>query len=51
MPDTRAISLDWTAWGEIGMASRGSVPTIMRAAGIDMLAPEAGIAIVRRENY
>ena len=31
------------------MASRGSVPTIMRAAGIDMLAPEAGIAIVLRE--
>jgi acyl transferase domain-containing protein/acyl carrier protein/NAD(P)-dependent dehydrogenase (short-subunit alcohol dehydrogenase family) len=48
-PETRAMSLDWTAWGEIGMAARGSIPTIMRAAGIDMLSPAAGIAIVRRE--
>jgi hypothetical protein len=31
------------------MAARGSIPTIMRAAGIDMLSPAAGIATVRRE--
>lgn len=31
------------------MAARGSIPEIMKAAGIDMLAPEAGIAVVRRE--
>ncbi len=48
-PDTKAIALDWTAWRDIGMAARGSIPAIMRAAGIDMLAPEAGIAVVRRE--
>ncbi len=48
-PDSRAIALDWTAWRDIGMAARGSIPAIMRAAGIDMLAPEAGIAVVRRE--
>jgi hypothetical protein len=31
------------------MAARGSIPTIMKQAGIDMLPPEAGIPIVRRE--
>ncbi len=45
----RASVIDWTAWGEIGMATRGSIPTIMQAAGIDMLAPEVGIPTVRRE--
>ncbi|MGZ4665503.1 MAG: SDR family NAD(P)-dependent oxidoreductase, partial [Frankiaceae bacterium] len=48
-PDTRGIVLDWTAWGGIGMATRGSIPTIMAAAGIDMLPPDAGIATIRRE--
>ena len=48
-PDTRGIAIDWTAWGGIGMATRGSIPTMMAAAGIDMLPPEAGIPIVRRE--
>jgi hypothetical protein len=48
-PKTHGVAVDWTAWGSIGMASRGSIPTIMKQAGIDMLAPEAGIPIVRRE--
>ena len=48
-PGTRGIALDWTAWGGIGMATRGSIPKIMAAAGIDMLPPEAGIAWIRRE--
>jgi NAD(P)-dependent dehydrogenase (short-subunit alcohol dehydrogenase family)/acyl carrier protein len=48
-PETRGIAIDWTAWGEIGMASRGSVPTIMAALGIDMLPPEAGVPTIRRE--
>ena len=48
-PDTRGIALDWTAWGGIGMATRGSIPKIMAAAGIDMLPPEAGIAWIGRE--
>ncbi|MCO6450582.1 MAG: SDR family NAD(P)-dependent oxidoreductase, partial [Caldilineales bacterium] len=48
-PDTRGIAIDWTAWGEIGMASRGSVPTVMAALGIDMLPPESGIPTIRRE--
>jgi KR domain/Polyketide synthase dehydratase domain/Polyketide synthase dehydratase N-terminal domain len=48
-PRTRALAVDWTAWGGIGMAARGSMPAIMKAAGIDMLAPEAGMGVVRRE--
>ncbi|MCB0282200.1 MAG: SDR family NAD(P)-dependent oxidoreductase [Calditrichaeota bacterium] len=48
-PDTRGIAFDWTAWGGIGMAVRGSIPTIMKQAGIEMLPPEAGIAMIRRE--
>jgi NAD(P)-dependent dehydrogenase (short-subunit alcohol dehydrogenase family) len=48
-PDTKGIVIDWTAWGEIGMATRGSIPRIMEMAGIDMLPPSAGIPTVRRE--
>jgi acyl transferase domain-containing protein/NAD(P)-dependent dehydrogenase (short-subunit alcohol dehydrogenase family)/acyl carrier protein len=48
-PGTRGIAIDWTAWSGIGMAARGSIPAIMKQAGIDMLPPEAGIPIVRRE--
>ncbi len=48
-PDTRAIAIDWTAWGGIGMATRGSIPKIMEMAGVEMLPPEAGVAWIRRE--
>jgi len=48
-PETRGIAIDWTAWGGIGMATRGSIPVMMKQAGIDMLAPDAAIPIVRRE--
>ena len=48
-PDTRGIALDWTAWAGIGMATRGSIPKIMAALGVQMLPPEAGIAWIRRE--
>ena len=46
---TRAIAIDWTAWGGIGMATRGSIPKVMEMAGIDMLPPEAGVPWIRRE--
>ena len=48
-PATRAIAIDWTAWGGIGMATRGSIPKMMELAGIDMLPPETGIPLIRRE--
>ena len=46
---TRGIALDWTAWGGIGMAVRGSIPMVMKQAGIDMLPPDAGIPFIRKE--
>jgi len=48
-PATRGIAIDWTAWGGIGMATRGSIPKIMELAGIDMLPAESGVPTVRRE--
>jgi NAD(P)-dependent dehydrogenase (short-subunit alcohol dehydrogenase family)/acyl carrier protein len=48
-PATRGIVIDWTAWGGMGMATRGSIPKMMELAGIDMLPPEAGIPLIRRE--
>ncbi|HQN07473.1 MAG TPA: SDR family NAD(P)-dependent oxidoreductase [Thermoanaerobaculia bacterium] len=48
-PGTRGIALDWTAWGDIGMATRGSIPKMMELAGIDMLPAASGIPIIRRE--
>ncbi|MGA2360698.1 MAG: SDR family oxidoreductase [Terriglobales bacterium] len=48
-PATRGIAIDWTAWGGIGMATRGSVPKVMELAGIDMLPSEAGVPLIRRE--
>jgi acyl transferase domain-containing protein/NAD(P)-dependent dehydrogenase (short-subunit alcohol dehydrogenase family)/acyl carrier protein len=48
-PETRAITIDWTAWSGAGMATRGSIPKIMAAAGIDMLPLEVGAPTVRRE--
>ncbi len=49
LPQTRGIAIDWTAWGDLGMATRGSIPEVMARAGIDMLPAVAGIPIVRRE--
>jgi acyl transferase domain-containing protein/acyl carrier protein len=48
-PGTRAVALDWTAWGGIGMASRGSIPTVMERAGVEVLPPQGGTAWIRRE--
>jgi malonyl CoA-acyl carrier protein transacylase/NADP-dependent 3-hydroxy acid dehydrogenase YdfG len=48
-PGTRGIAIDWTAWGGLGMATRGSIPKVMAMAGIEMLAPEAGISWVGQE--
>ena len=39
-PGTRALALDWTAWGGIGMATRGSIPKVM-AQAVGTLTPQA----------
>jgi NAD(P)-dependent dehydrogenase (short-subunit alcohol dehydrogenase family) len=48
-PATRSLVIDWTAWADIGMATRGSIPKMMAAAGIDMLPAVAAIPVVGRE--
>jgi NAD(P)-dependent dehydrogenase (short-subunit alcohol dehydrogenase family) len=48
-PKTRGLAIDWTAWADIGMASRGSIPKMMDLAGIDMLPAASGIPVIRRE--
>ena len=36
-PGTQFQALDWSAWGEVGMAARGFIPAVMERAGIEML--------------
>lgn len=48
-PSCQFVSLDWGAWAEIGMASRGSIPTVMERAGIEMLKPAQAAPIVGNE--
>ncbi|HYL07022.1 MAG TPA: SDR family NAD(P)-dependent oxidoreductase, partial [Candidatus Udaeobacter sp.] len=48
-PETHSVAIDWTAWADIGMATRGSIPRLMELAGIEMLPPKVGIPTVRRE--
>jgi len=48
-PATRFLSVDWGAWAEVGMASRGSLPTIMERAGIEMLQPAVAAPLLRHE--
>ena len=48
-PEIKGIATDWSAWADIGMATRRSIPEMMRRAGIDMLDPASTVPIVRRE--
>jgi NAD(P)-dependent dehydrogenase (short-subunit alcohol dehydrogenase family)/acyl carrier protein len=47
-PGMKAISIDWGAWDEVGMASRGNIPTLMKRAGIEMLSPVNAAPMVRK---
>jgi malonyl CoA-acyl carrier protein transacylase len=48
-PGTRTQVLDWGAWADVGMASRGYIPALMERAGIDMLKPESAAPLVLQE--
>jgi len=48
-PNLHALSIDWGAWAEVGMASRGNIPSLMARAGIEMLDPRSAAPMVRRE--
>ncbi len=46
---TKAIAIDWSAWAEVGMATRGSIPQVMEQAGIELIRPEVAAPFVRGE--
>lgn len=48
-PTFQALALDWGAWAEVGMASRGHIPALMERAGIDLMNPQEAAVYVRRE--
>ncbi len=39
----RATSICWSAWGEVGMATRGSVMTILKHAGVTPITVKDGV--------
>ncbi|HTX89629.1 MAG TPA: SDR family oxidoreductase [Anaerolineales bacterium] len=48
-PGLKAIAIDWSAWGGVGMATRGNIPALMKMAGIDLVPPEQAAPMVRIE--
>ncbi len=46
-PQTNFLSIDWGAWAEVGMASRGFLPDLMQRARIEMLSPKVAAPQVR----
>jgi len=45
-PGIQAVALDWGAWAEVGMASRGHIPALMERAGIEMMRPAEAAGLV-----
>ena len=45
----KAISMNWTGWQGVGMATRGSITKIFQEQGIDMIPLSDGIPRVREE--
>jgi len=43
-PDCIVKALGWSAWADIGMASRGSVKTILEIGGVTFIPPKDGIS-------
>jgi malonyl CoA-acyl carrier protein transacylase len=39
------LNVCWTAWGDVGMATRGSVQQVLEASGVDLLPAKEGAAI------
>ena len=40
--EPRAVSIAWSPWADVGMATRGSLSKVFEAAGIDMIPVEMG---------
>ncbi|MFT5679671.1 MAG: NAD(P)-dependent dehydrogenase (short-subunit alcohol dehydrogenase family), partial [Myxococcota bacterium] len=42
----RSLHVDWTAWGDVGMASRGGMDTLLVSRGIELLPAAPGAALL-----
>lgn len=40
------LSVDWTAWSGVGMATRGSIQSILEGIGVELLPHEVGAPVV-----
>jgi malonyl CoA-acyl carrier protein transacylase len=48
-PEVKVQVIDWGPWAEVGMASRGHIPELMKRSGIEMLSPSIAASAVYRE--
>jgi NAD(P)-dependent dehydrogenase (short-subunit alcohol dehydrogenase family) len=48
-PAMKTMAIDWGAWAEVGMASRGYIPSLMERAGIEMMNPVQAASMLRKE--
>ncbi len=48
-PAMKAVSMNWSGWKGVGMATRGSITKIFEEANIDMIPMEEGVTKVREE--
>jgi malonyl CoA-acyl carrier protein transacylase len=44
--NTHAISIDWTAWADVGMATRGSIQKILEGIGVQLLPAALGSQVL-----
>ena len=44
--DFQGIATDWGPWADVGMATRGSIQTVLEASGVAMMPPEFGAPMV-----
>ncbi len=48
-PAARPLLIDWSAWAEVGMASRGVAKDFFKETGVDLIYPATGAPLVRAE--
>lgn len=45
LPGSKMLNLAWTAWADVGMATRGSVGQVLQGLGVKLLPQEVGVAL------
>lgn len=48
LPDRSSLAIAWTAWADVGMATRGPAPEALRAAGVGLLGLDEGVELAAR---